>query len=103
MFHELETSLREKLGLKPGSVSLQNISFDSDDYLKVYVELFPSTGTYFDRLEVQRIGSCIANQTFEPPKLFGPYFFILLPYDFPGEELVSSLVAYSMSFFPSDH
>lgn len=84
VFHELEMSLWVKLGLTPGSVSLQNPFFNIDDYLQVQLGLFPSTGEYFNRSEVQRIGFELSNQTYKPPKIFGPYYFIAAPYTFLG-------------------
>lgn len=84
MFHSLEFSLWTKLELSPGSVSLLNPLFNVDDYLQVQLDLFPSTGKYFNRSEVQRIGFFLSNQTYKPPLQFGPYYFIAAPYAFPG-------------------
>lgn len=83
MFHSLEFSLWTKLELSPGSVSLLNPLFNVDDYLQVQLDLFPSTGKYFNRSEVQRIGFFLSNQTYKPPLQFGPYYFIAAPYAFP--------------------
>ncbi|XP_027345046.1 probable leucine-rich repeat receptor-like protein kinase At5g49770 [Abrus precatorius] len=88
-FHSLEMSLWVKLGLTPGSVSLQNPFFNSDDYLQVQLALFPPTGQYFNRTEIQRIGFELSNQTYKPPKEFGPYYFIAFPYPFPGSHKAS--------------
>ena len=85
MFHSLEMSLWMKLGLTPGSVSLQNPFFNIDDYLQVQLELFPSTGKYFNRTEIVRLGFALSNQTYKPPPEFGPYYFIASPYLFPGK------------------
>ncbi|RDX83955.1 putative leucine-rich repeat receptor-like protein kinase, partial [Mucuna pruriens] len=90
-FHSLEMSLWVKLGLTPGSVSLQNPFFNSDDYLQVQLALFPPIGQYFNRSEVQRIGFEFSNQTYKPPKEFGPYYFIAFPYPFPGSHKGASL------------
>lgn len=84
VFHSLEMSLWVKLSLTPGSVSLQNPFFNVDDYLQVHLELFPSSGNYFNRSEIQRIGFDLSNQTYKPPSEFGPYFFIASPYAFPA-------------------
>lgn len=83
-FHKLEMSLWVKLGLTPGSVSLQNPFFNLDDYLQVHMEIFPSGKKYFNRSEILRIGFDLSNQTFKPPPEFGPYYFIASPYLFPG-------------------
>lgn len=84
LFHTLEMSLWVKLGLSPGSVSLQNAFFNVDDYLQVQLGLFPSGAKYFNRSDVQRIGFSLTNQTYKPPKEFGPYYFIAAPYLFGG-------------------
>ncbi|CAN0927774.1 Leucine-rich repeat receptor protein kinase HPCA1 [Linum grandiflorum] len=91
-FHALEMSLWVKLGLTPGSVSLQNPIFNLDDYLQVQLGLFPPTsaGKYFNRSEIQRIGFDLSNQTYKPPSEFGPYYFIASPYPFPGISSVSN-------------
>ncbi|KAL0452236.1 UNVERIFIED_CONTAM: putative leucine-rich repeat receptor-like protein kinase [Sesamum latifolium] len=85
LFHSLEMSLWVKLGLSPGSVSLQNPFFNADDYLQVQLGLFPSNSRYFNRSEVQRIGFSLSNQTYKPPREFGPYYFIASPYVFGDE------------------
>ncbi|XP_061354088.1 leucine-rich repeat receptor protein kinase HPCA1 [Gastrolobium bilobum] len=90
-FHSLEMSLWVKLGLTPGSVSLQNPFFNADDYLQLQLALFPPTGQYFNRSEVQRIGFELSNQTYKPPHEFGPYYFIAFPYTFPASHKGSSL------------
>ncbi|VAH65333.1 unnamed protein product [Triticum turgidum subsp. durum] len=75
-FQQLETSLWKELGLHPGAVFLSDIYFSSDDYLQVQVSLFPSTGTSFATSELIRIGFAFSNQTYKPPNIFGPYYFI---------------------------
>lgn len=95
MFHMLEMDLWTKLNLTPGSVSLQNPFFNLDDYLQVQLSLFPPSGKYFSRSDVQRIGFDLTNQTFKPPKPFGPYYFIASPYAFPGN-LPSSSCRYNL-------
>ncbi|TVU47201.1 hypothetical protein EJB05_06792 [Eragrostis curvula] len=83
-FQALESMLWTKLGLTPGSVYLQNPFFNSDSYMQVQVKLFPAgSEAYFNRSEVMRIGFDLSNQTFKPPKEFGPYYFIASPYPFP--------------------
>ncbi|GAA0142250.1 transmembrane signal receptor [Lithospermum erythrorhizon] len=85
-FHSLEMSMWVKLALTPGSVSVQNPFFNIDDYLQVHLELFPSSGKYFNRTEIQRIGFALSNQTYKPPHEFGPYYFIASPYIFPDDK-----------------
>ncbi|KAL6577989.1 hypothetical protein OROMI_010317 [Orobanche minor] len=86
LFHSLEMSLWMKLGLSPGSVSLQNPFFNGDDYLQVQLGLFPSNAKYFNRSMVQRIGFSLSNQTYKPPHEFGPYYFIGSTYLFGDEQ-----------------
>ncbi|PKA51172.1 putative leucine-rich repeat receptor-like protein kinase [Apostasia shenzhenica] len=81
-FQELESSLWTKLGLTPGSVYLSNPYFNYDNYLELQVGLFPPTGTYFTRSDIVRIGFLLSNQTYKPPSMFGPYYFIGSPYPF---------------------
>ncbi|KAL5741965.1 hypothetical protein ACOSP7_028697 [Xanthoceras sorbifolium] len=82
LFHSLEMSLWVQLNLTPGSVFLQNPFFNTDDYLQVQVALFPSPGKNFNVSEVERIGLILSNQAYNPPKEFGPYYFIASPYVF---------------------
>ncbi|KAL2227850.1 probable leucine-rich repeat receptor-like protein kinase At5g49770 [Sesamum indicum] len=82
LFRSLEMSLWTKLGLYPGSVSLQNLFFNDDDYLQMQLQLFPHNAKYFSRSEVQRIGFSLSNQTYKPPPDFGPYYFMASPYVF---------------------
>ncbi|XP_048319930.2 leucine-rich repeat receptor protein kinase HPCA1 isoform X1 [Ziziphus jujuba] len=89
IFHSLEMSLWTKLDLTPGSVSLQDPLFNEDDYLQVHLALFPSTGKYFNRSEILRIGFELSNQTYKPPEEFGPYYFIASPYVFQEHKGVS--------------
>uniref|UniRef100_A0A0E0KD95 non-specific serine/threonine protein kinase n=1 Tax=Oryza punctata TaxID=4537 RepID=A0A0E0KD95_ORYPU len=84
-FQELESRLWTKLDLTPGSVFLQDPFFNADAYMQVQVKLFPSGTAYFNRSEVMRIGFDLSNQTFKPPREFGPYYFIASPYPFPEE------------------
>lgn len=75
-FQELEETLWRLLGLRQGAVFLSRVQFNEDNYLQVQVSLFPSTGTLFNVSEVSRIGFLLSNQTYKPPPIFGPYFFI---------------------------
>ncbi|KAG7017177.1 putative leucine-rich repeat receptor-like protein kinase [Cucurbita argyrosperma subsp. argyrosperma] len=82
LFHSLEMSLWKKLDLTPGSVFIQNPFFNVDDYLQLQLALFPPEEKYFSRSDIQRIGFDLSNQTYKPPKEFGPFYFIASPYDF---------------------
>ncbi|KAK1420303.1 hypothetical protein QVD17_21799 [Tagetes erecta] len=82
VWHLLESSLWTKLGLDPGSVVLQNPFFNMYDYLQVHVQFFPSKSKHFTRLEVQKMGFYLTNQTYKPPPGFGPYYFLADSYSF---------------------
>ncbi|XP_038903747.1 probable leucine-rich repeat receptor-like protein kinase At5g49770 isoform X2 [Benincasa hispida] len=84
LFHSLEMSLWKKLDLTPGSVFIQNPFFNVDDYLQMQLALFPPDGKYFNRSDIQRIGFDLSNQTYKPPREFGPFYFIASPYGFAG-------------------
>lgn len=84
VFQLLERTLWENLELMPGSVSIQNLMLTSDSYIQLQLKLFPSDGTYFNRSEIIRIGFDLSNQTYKPPHIFGPYYFIASPYPFIG-------------------
>ncbi|KQK05701.1 probable leucine-rich repeat receptor-like protein kinase At5g49770 [Brachypodium distachyon] len=79
-FQQLETSLWTQLKLRDGAVSLSKIHFNSDNYLQVQVNLFPSSGALFNVSELISIGFDLSNQTYKPPANFGPYYFIADPY-----------------------
>ncbi|CAN6359685.1 unnamed protein product [Urochloa humidicola] len=79
-FQQLETSLTTQLSLRDGSVFLSDIRFNSDNYLEVKTMLFPSSGVSFNVSDLIRIGFELSNQTYKPPKNFGPYYFIADPY-----------------------
>ncbi|MQL88155.1 hypothetical protein Taro_020704 [Colocasia esculenta] len=81
-FQTLERSLWTGLQLAPGSVSLQGPHFDSDNYLRVQLRLFPAAGAYFNRSEIGRLGFELSNHTYKAPQEWGPYQFIALPYNF---------------------
>ncbi|XP_042444810.1 leucine-rich repeat receptor protein kinase HPCA1-like isoform X2 [Zingiber officinale] len=85
LFQELENKLQTVLDLTPGSVFLQNPFFNDNSYMQIQVQIFPSTGMYFSRSEIQDIGFNLSNQTFKPPLLFGPYYFIASTYPFPSD------------------
>lgn len=84
LFHELEMSLWTSLSLTPGYVSISNLHFNSDDYLVLDLALFPSSGLFFSRSDISRIGFDLSNQTYKPPPMFGPYYFLASQYPFLG-------------------
>lgn len=57
------------------SVSLSNPTNDSMQYLELSLKVFPSNQNYFNQTGTSSIGFLLSNQTFKPPKEFGPFFF----------------------------
>uniref|UniRef100_A0ACD5U2B0 Uncharacterized protein n=1 Tax=Avena sativa TaxID=4498 RepID=A0ACD5U2B0_AVESA len=85
-FQQLETSLWTDLKLRSGAVGLSKVHFDSNGYIQVQVELFPSSGTSFNHSEVILLGSLLGRQYYKPPAKFGPYSFIAdvyIPFSVP--------------------
>ncbi|KAI3800680.1 hypothetical protein L1987_28774 [Smallanthus sonchifolius] len=82
LWQSLESSLWTKLSLTPGSVALQNPFFNIDGNLQVNVQFFPSKSKHFTRVEVQKMGFYLSNQTYKPPAGFGPYYFLADLYSF---------------------
>lgn len=58
------------------SVSLSNPDKGSSEYLHITLAVFPSGRDHFNRTEISDIGFALSNQTYKPPKSFGPYYFI---------------------------
>ncbi|KAF8033885.1 hypothetical protein BT93_C0225 [Corymbia citriodora subsp. variegata] len=67
------------------SVSLSDPCKDSSDYLELILAVFPSEGVSFNRIGIDSIGFVLSNQTYEPPKLFGPFYFIADQYTYFAE------------------
>ncbi|KAL3538426.1 hypothetical protein ACH5RR_001792 [Cinchona calisaya] len=62
------------------SVSLSNPSKNRYDYLTLNLQIFPYGQDYFNRTGISGIGFVLSNQTFKPPKPFGPFFYIANEY-----------------------
>lgn len=77
--------------LPVGSVSLSNPKKDLDDYLVLHLQIFPNGQNHFNRTGVSEIGFVLSNQTFKPPKPFGPFSFAADSYRFfEGIESIGS-------------
>ncbi|KAK7387637.1 hypothetical protein VNO78_22424 [Psophocarpus tetragonolobus] len=66
------------------SVSLSNPTKDSTQYLKLNLQVFPSGQDHFNRTGISSTGFLLSNQTFKPPKDFGPFYFLADKYDHFG-------------------
>ncbi|XP_058188477.1 leucine-rich repeat receptor protein kinase HPCA1-like isoform X3 [Rhododendron vialii] len=64
------------------SVSLSNPTTNTDKYLVISLEVFPSGQDSFNRTGISGIASVFSNQTFDPPSGYGygPFYFIGNPY-----------------------
>ncbi|KAI4367066.1 hypothetical protein MLD38_022847 [Melastoma candidum] len=58
------------------SVALSNPHEDSSGNLAVSLEIFPLKADRFNRTGVLSIGFALSNQTYKPPHIFGPFYFI---------------------------
>ena len=63
-------------GLPIDVVSLSNPTKNMDNYLLLSLQVFPSGQDYFNRTGISAIGFMLSNQTFKPPKEYGPFYFI---------------------------
>ncbi|KAK7263754.1 hypothetical protein RJT34_31351 [Clitoria ternatea] len=57
------------------SVLLSHPTKDSNQYLELSLQVFPSGQDHFNRTGTFSIGFLLSNQTFKPPKVFGPFYF----------------------------
>ncbi|XP_043702351.1 leucine-rich repeat receptor protein kinase HPCA1-like [Telopea speciosissima] len=77
-YMDLESSLMHSFQtyqLLVDSVSLSNPRKDSNDYLEINLEVFPSGYDHFSQSEITKIGLMLSKQTYKPPHYFGPYYF----------------------------
>ncbi|KAK7412782.1 hypothetical protein VNO78_04403 [Psophocarpus tetragonolobus] len=83
VFATLELSLMQSFQLydKPvDSVSLSNPRKNIDQYLELTLAIFPLGQERFNRTGISGIGFMLSNQTYKPPPMFGPYYFIANQY-----------------------
>ncbi|THU46199.1 hypothetical protein C4D60_Mb09t02430 [Musa balbisiana] len=71
---ELKASFLQKVPVD--SVSLNNSFVNSFNNLEMNLQVFPSGKTRFSEVDVSTLGFMLSNQTFKPPKIFGPFYFI---------------------------
>ncbi|XP_044354585.1 leucine-rich repeat receptor protein kinase HPCA1-like [Triticum aestivum] len=80
LFQQLESTLIQNLSLAPRSVALSDVDFSPGAPLKFRLMFFPVSEMGFNRSEVIRISSVLANQIYKAPTQFGPYYFTAIPY-----------------------
>lgn len=95
-------SLKQKLmdsfmshGQPVDSVSLSNPTRNSDHYLALSLQIFPSGQDYFNRSGISSIGFMLSNQTFKPPHDFGPFYFNASTYPY----FAGTLIYYALEMF----
>ncbi|CAI0376865.1 unnamed protein product [Linum tenue] len=79
IFTALQKSLMDSFRsnqLPVDAVQLSNPRKDSSEYLDIDLKVFPYGQDYFNRSGVSRIAFALSNQTFKPPGMFGPFFFL---------------------------
>jgi hypothetical protein len=84
-YFALEESLNQNLKsyeLPVDSVSLSNPTIDSFGYLALSLEVFPSGEDRFNETGITMIGYVLNNMSFNPTRLFGPYFLIAVTSDY---------------------
>ncbi|XP_073122178.1 leucine-rich repeat receptor protein kinase HPCA1-like [Henckelia pumila] len=88
VYNSLEQKLMvtfQSRSLPVDSVFLSNPTKNLDNYLELSLQVFPSGQDYFNRSGISGIGFILSNQTFKPPREFGPFYFIGNSYAFfPG-------------------
>ncbi|KAJ9162730.1 hypothetical protein P3X46_022486 [Hevea brasiliensis] len=77
------------------SVSLSNPRKDSSEYFELKLEVFPSNQDHFNRSVISQIGFVLSNQTFKPPKPFGPFYFSGESYQYFAGEATGSKNSYT--------
>lgn len=63
------------------SVSLSNPRMNAYQYLDVTLRMFPSGQDHFNRTGISGIGFLFSNQTYKPPEMFGPIYFLADKYE----------------------
>ncbi|WCJ26086.1 Leucine-rich repeat protein kinase family protein [Euphorbia peplus] len=85
VYESLENALMHafKLNQLPiDSVSISNPRKDSSEYLHLDLQMFPASQVSFNRTIISDIGFVLSNQTFKPPRQFGPFYFLGNTYQF---------------------
>uniref|UniRef100_N1QWM1 non-specific serine/threonine protein kinase n=1 Tax=Aegilops tauschii TaxID=37682 RepID=N1QWM1_AEGTA len=62
------------------SIALHNPFFDANNNLEISLEVFPGGKVQFGEQDISDIGFILSNQTYKPPPVFGPYYFIAQSY-----------------------
>ncbi|KAK1628387.1 hypothetical protein QYE76_002702 [Lolium multiflorum] len=90
---QLEKGMKAKFlgySIPVDSISVENPYVDSNNNLQMNLGVFPSNKILFGERDISEIGFILSNQTYKPPPIFGPYYFIGQQYPFASEALVIS-------------
>ncbi|KAF8730934.1 hypothetical protein HU200_016808 [Digitaria exilis] len=77
-------------GILLDSISIDDPVFNTHNNLQMNLELFPSGKTQFSQQDISEVGFMLSNQSYKPPKEYGPYYFIGQVYSFAIELVPSS-------------
>ncbi|XP_047982293.1 leucine-rich repeat receptor protein kinase HPCA1-like isoform X2 [Salvia hispanica] len=80
--HKNMTASFKSHGLPIDSISLSNPTKNIDNYLLLSLQVFPSGQDHFNRTGISSIGFMLSNQTYKPPKEYGPFYFIANSYPY---------------------
>ncbi|CAM0952750.1 unnamed protein product [Alopecurus aequalis] len=90
---QLEQTMKAKFlayDIPVGSIAIDNPSVDANNNLQMNLGVFPSNKILFGEQDISNIGFIFSNQTYKPPPIFGPYYFIGQKYPFANEVAVAS-------------
>ncbi|XP_040385415.1 leucine-rich repeat receptor protein kinase HPCA1 [Oryza brachyantha] len=89
----LEQTIKAKflnLSLPVDSIGIHDPFVDTSNNLEMSLEVYPSGKDQFSEQDISGIGFILSNQTYKPPALFGPYYFIGQSYSFANGVLQAS-------------
>ncbi|KAF0888635.1 hypothetical protein E2562_016095 [Oryza meyeriana var. granulata] len=89
----LEQTMKAKflsLSLPVDSIAIHDPFVDTTNNLEMSLEVYPSGKVQFGEQDISDIGFILSNQTYKPPRTFGPYYFIGQHYPFANELLQTS-------------
>jgi hypothetical protein len=88
---QLEQSMKAKYlvyNIPVGSITLDSPYVDSNNNLQMNLGVFPSNKILFGEQDISDIGFILSNQTYKPPPVFGPYYFIGQQYPFANGKII---------------
>ncbi|KAL5225940.1 hypothetical protein ABZP36_012579 [Zizania latifolia] len=92
-FLQLEQTMEAKfldLSLPVDSIAIHDPLVDTNNNLQMSLEVFPSGKAQFVEQDISAIGFILSNQTYKPPAIFGPYYFLGQSYSFSSGLLQTS-------------